>query len=89
MPLAVFFLCVFSHSHGSRCLQVASKVMRSHGGAAALTGLQRCDAVSLSKQSLTFQTIIVSVYSGSNHKLLDHEGEGITILQSATAVSHP
>jgi hypothetical protein len=76
-------------------MEVAVKVMRSVGGAATLTGLQRCDAVSLSKQSLTFQKIMVSVYSGSNHKLLDHEGEGITILQSATAhladsvVSHP
>lgn len=68
--------------------------MRSLGGAAALAGLHRCDAVSLSKQSLTFQTIIMSVYLGSNHKLLDHEGEGITILQSNarladSVASHP
>jgi hypothetical protein len=69
--------------------------MRSHGGAAAFAGLQRCDAVSPSLQSLTFQTIIVSVYSRLNHKLLDHEDEGTTIHQNATAhladnvASHP
>lgn len=59
--------------------------IRYHGGGAARSGLQRCDALSPSKQSVTFQRIIVSVYSGSNHKLLDLEDESTTILQNATA----
>lgn len=76
-------------------MQVASKAMRAHNGAAAHAGFQRCDTVSPSKQSVTFQRIIVSVYSGSNHKLLDLEDEGTTILQTVTAhlansiASHP
>jgi hypothetical protein len=60
--------------------------MRAHDGrAAAPAGLQRCDAVSPSKQSVIFQRIIMSIFSGSNHKLLDLEDEGTTILQNATA----
>jgi hypothetical protein len=76
-------------------LKIASKVMRTHDGGAAHAGLQRCNAVSPSKQSVSFQRIIVSVYSGSNHALLDLEDEGTTIPQNATAhlandiASHP
>jgi len=80
---AVGCVCVYSHRHcSSPCLHVASKAMRAHSGAAAHAGLQRCDAVSPSKQSVTFQRIIVSVYSGSNHKLLDLEDEGTAILKN-------
>jgi hypothetical protein len=51
--------------------------------------------VSPSKWSVTFHRIIVSVYSGSNHELLDLEDEGTTIPQNAVAhlansvASHP
>jgi len=41
--------------------------------------------MSPSQQSVIFQRIIMSIFSGSNHKLLDLEDEGTTILQNAAA----
>jgi hypothetical protein len=59
--------------------------MRVHSGAAPHAGLQRCDAASPSKLSVTFPRVMVSLYSGSNLELLDFEDEGSTILQAVTA----
>jgi hypothetical protein len=55
--------------------------MRAHDGGAAQAGLQRCDAVSPSKQSMILQRIIVSVYSQSNHELLDLEDKALQSLR--------